>query len=201
MKKKIQLMLTAFLFVFILAGNFANAQVDVVAGGTTTYANLKLAFDAINLGTHTGAITINITGAGTYTDPAAPAILNSTGVGAANYTSVLIRPTADGVSINPNTGGINRNLTIQNLAAATTTYTSVVRIMTSATATFTSADNNTVKNCLITGSAVGRMISTATSTTGSENTTFGIYVGAGAGVTTFTSTGGWLLGEGLWWWW
>ncbi|MBK9404432.1 MAG: hypothetical protein IPN57_07855 [Ignavibacteria bacterium] len=207
MKKKIQLMLTAFLFVFILAGNFANAQVDVVAGGTTTYANLKLAFDAINLGTHTGAITINITGAGTYTDPAAPAILNSTGVGAANYTSVLIRPTADGVSINattvlgrgvielnaadnvtidgdnPNTGGINRNLTIQNLAAATTTYTSVVRIMTSATATFTSADNNTVKNCLITGSAVGRMISTATSTTGSENTTFGIYVGAGAGLT------------------
>ncbi|MBK9404328.1 MAG: hypothetical protein IPN57_07320 [Ignavibacteria bacterium] len=35
-----------------------------------------------------------------YTDPAAPAILNSTGVGAANYTSVRIRPTADGVSIN-----------------------------------------------------------------------------------------------------
>ncbi len=205
MKRKIQSLLTAFLFVFILAGNFAKAQVDVVAGGTTTYANLKLAFDAINAGTHTGAITINITGAGTYTDPAAPAILNSTGVGAANYTSVLIRPTADGVTIsattltgrgvielnaadnvtidgdNPNTGGTNRNLTIQNLAASTVTYTSAVRIMTSTTATFTSADNNTVKNCIITGSASGRMISTATSTTGSENTTFGIYAGGGAG--------------------
>lgn len=205
MKRKIQSMLSALLLAFILAGNYVNAQVDVVAGGTTTYANLKLAFDAINLGTHTGAITINITGAGTYTDPGAPAVLNSTGTGAANYTSVLIRPTADGVTIkattvlgrgvielnaadnvtidgdNPNTGGTNRNLTIQNLAAATITYTSVVRVMTSATAGYTSADNNTVKNCLITGSAVGRMLSTATSTTGSENTTFGIYVGAGAG--------------------
>lgn len=212
MKKKIQFMLTALLFVFILAGNFAKAQVDVVAGGTTTYANLKLAFDQINLGTHTGAITINITGAGTYTDPAAPAVLNSTGIGAANYTSVLIRPTADGVIIkattvlgrgvielnaadnvtidgdNPNTGGTNRNLTIQNLAAATITYTSVVRVMTSTTAGYTSADNNTVKNCLITGSAVGRMISTATGTSASENTTFGILANGGAGAAPLATT-------------
>ncbi|HMS33830.1 MAG TPA: hypothetical protein PKC91_07070 [Ignavibacteria bacterium] len=199
-----------YFFALLIAGTFAinnaDAQVDVSTGGpVTTYANIKLAFDAINAGTHTGAITISITGAGTYTDPAAPAVLNSSGVGAASYTSVLIRPTADGVTIsgttatgrgvielnaadnvtidgdNPNTGGTNRNLTITNLAANTITYTSAVRILTSTTATYTSADNNTVKNCIINGSATGRMLSTATSTTGSENTTFGIYAGGGAG--------------------
>ena len=197
--KKIFFYFVALLIAGTFAFNNASAQVDVSTGGpVTTYANIKLAFDAINAGTHTGAITISITGAGTYTDPAAPAILNSNGVGAASYTSVLIRPTADGVTIsgttatgrgvielnaadnvtidgdNPNTGGTNRNLTIVNLAANTITYTSAVRIMTAITATFTSADNITVKNCIITGSASGRMLSTATSTTGSENTTFGI---------------------------
>ena len=193
------------LFAFITVGH---TQVDVSTGGTpTTYANLKLAFDAINAGTHTGDILIEITGAGTYTDPSAPAILNSSGAGSANYTSILIRPSADGVSIfatqlggrgvielngadnvtidgdNPNTSGTNRNLTIYSNASATTTYTSVIRIATSAAAPYSDANNITIKNCIINGSAVGRNISTATSTTGSENTTFGIYAGGNGGAT------------------
>ena len=79
---------------------------------------------------------------------------------------MLIRPTADGVSIsgnpaqgfgviqlngadnvtidgdNPNTGGTNRDLTVANTATATTTYNSVIRVATAST-TNTTADNNT----------------------------------------------------------
>jgi hypothetical protein len=185
----------------------ATAQVDVSTGGpVTTYANIKLAFDAVNAGTHTGAITVDITGVGTYTDPASPAVLNSSGAGLASYTSVLVRPTADGVLVrattlggrgvielngadnvtidgdNPLTIGTNRNLTIQHTAAATTTLTSTVRIATgTGVGTFDSANNNTVKNLLLTGSAVGRNAAANTSTTGSENTVFGVYAGGNGG--------------------
>lgn len=191
---------------------FSYSQIDVIATAGTlngSYANIKLAFDAINAGTHQGIITINVVSTGT--DAAAPAVLNSGDAAPASYTSVLIRPTNDGVIIsattvggrgvielngadnvtidgdNPNTGGTNRNLEVKNLATATTTYTSVIRLSTAAAVT--STDNNIIKNCKITGSAVGRNISTATSTTGSENTTFGIYAGGngGAAITSVTT--------------
>jgi len=51
------------------------------------YATLKEAFDAINAGTHTGVINIGVCGDTTET---LPAVLNASGVGAANYTLVLI---------------------------------------------------------------------------------------------------------------
>jgi len=197
------LLLTMFCMQFFLTKTWS--QVDVVAGGTTTYSNLKLAFDAINAGSHTGAITINITGAGTYTDPAASAVLRSSGAGSASYSSILIQPTADGVSIfattvagrgavelkgadnvtingdNPNTAGTNRNLTIQNLAANTINFTSAVRIATAATVV-TSADGNTIKNCNILGSGTA-LNGVSTLTTAPGNTTFGIYCGGNGGST------------------
>ena len=118
----------------------------------------------------------------------------------------MIRPVNDGVSIsgnpasglgvvqlngasnvtidgdNPNTPGINRDLTIQNTATNTTTFGQVVRIAL-ATAGNNHADNDTIKNLNLIGNATGRNINTATSTTGSENTTYGFLAGGGASTT------------------
>lgn len=76
-------------------------NVNVTATGGTanaTYATVKAAFDAVNAGTHTGAITLDIV-AGTTEPTNTSAVLNSSGAGAASYTSVLIRPTADNVTV------------------------------------------------------------------------------------------------------
>ena len=189
----------------------ASAQVSVTATagtvGPTPYTTVKGAFDAINAGTHQGAVTISITAS--TAEGATAAVLNGSGAGAAVYTSVLIRPTVDGVTIagasvtgrgvielngadnvtidgdNPNTGGTNQNLTIQNTAANTVTFTSVVRIALSTL--ITSGDNDVVKNCIILGSATGRNVAAATSQAGSEFTTYGILVGGGASTVTNTT--------------
>src|SRR6185295_45732 len=95
------IMLAAAVFFLLTMSAIASAQVSVTATagtlGPTPYTTVKLAFDAINAGTHQGAITIDITAS--TTEGATPATLNSSGAGAAVYTSVLVRPTADGVSI------------------------------------------------------------------------------------------------------
>ena len=196
----------AVLLLMGLVTSGASAQVNVTATVGTpsaSYATLKLAFDAVNAGTQGGVVTIDI--AASTTEGTTPATLNSSGTGSASYTSVLIQPTTDGVSIsgnpaqgfgviqlngadnvtidgdNPNTGGTNRNLTVANTATATTTYNSVIRVATAST-TNTTADNNTIRNCILNGSATGRNASGATSTTGSENTTFGVLVGPNGSV-------------------
>jgi hypothetical protein len=197
--KKILLMLLFLSFI-----GMGYSQVSVTATGGTlsaSYTTLKGALDAINAGTHTGTITVGITANTTET---AVAVLNSSGAGSASYTSILIYPTNDGVSItgpgtstngrgvielngadnvtidgdNPNTGGTNRNLSIiNNSTAASANYTMVVRLA-AYTSVITSVDNNTIKNCILTGSATGQNISTVTSTSGPANTTYGIYAGA-----------------------
>jgi hypothetical protein len=207
MKKTIIYCFNVLLLLGVSFSAFSQVDVTATAGttGPTTYTTLKLAFDAINAGTHQGDIVIGISANTTET---APAVLNSSGAGSAIYTSVLIQPTVDGITIsgptvagrgliefngsdnvtingdNPNSSGINRNLTITNTAANTVSYTSAIRIATNTTGA-SSANNNSILNCNILGSAIGRNSSTTTSTTGSENTTFGIYVG-GYGSTTST---------------
>ena len=75
-----------------------NVNVTATAGtAAASYTTLKGAFDAINAGTHQGAIVCNI--ALSTSEGATPAVLNSSGAGSAIYTSVLIQPSADGVSI------------------------------------------------------------------------------------------------------
>ena len=172
--------------------------------GPTNYPTLKDAFDAINAGTHQCDIIIDIVSS--TVEGSTPATLNGSGAGPALYTSVLIRPVNDGVSVsgnpasglgvvqlngastvtidgdNPNTPGINRNLTIQNTATNTITFGQVVRIALATTGN-NHADNDTIKNLTLIGSATGRNISTATSTTGSENTTYGFLAGGGASTT------------------
>ncbi|HRF40981.1 MAG TPA: hypothetical protein PK198_19455, partial [Saprospiraceae bacterium] len=96
---------------------------------------------------------------------------------------------ADNVTLdgdNPNSAGINRNLTITNTAANTVNYTMVVRVAV-ATSTITSADNIVIKNCNVNGSGTGRNISSANSSTGTENTTYGIYAGGGASTSSQTT--------------
>lgn len=82
----------------------ANAQNVVVNPGGGSYATLKGAFDAINAGTHTGAVTVSIVASTTET---APAVLNASGTGAASYTSITVAPT----------GGAARSIT-GNIAGA-----------------------------------------------------------------------------------
>src|ERR1044071_3242476 len=177
-------------------------EVEATAGtlGPTAYPDLASAIAAINAGTHQGVINIEICGS---TIETGTMFLNGNTAAPANYTSVTIRPLADGLTIsgptltgrglielngasnitidgdNPNTIGINRNLTIQNTAANTVTFTSVIRVAL-ATTVVTTANNNTFKNLNIVGSSAGRNISSATSTSASENTTFGIFAGPGA---------------------
>jgi hypothetical protein len=92
MKKSIHYLVLCFCL--ILALPFVSmAQVHI---GASEYSTVKAAFDAINAGTHTGSITITLSGS---TSETASAQLNASGSGSASYTSVLMYPTVSGVSI------------------------------------------------------------------------------------------------------
>jgi uncharacterized repeat protein (TIGR01451 family) len=128
--------------------------------GPTDYATVKAAFDAINAGTHQGAINIFILGNTTET---VAAVLNASGSGSASYTSIGMTPTgartvsgnlatplidlngADNVTINGQNSGGN-SLTFANSNTGTTAGTSTIRFI-------NGAQNNTVKNCSIQGSS------------------------------------------------
>ncbi|WP_426481721.1 T9SS type A sorting domain-containing protein [Chryseobacterium sp. R2ACT005] len=74
---------------FAASNFYSQVNVSATAGTATgTYTTVKGAFDAINAGTHQGAIAISITANTTET---ATASLNASG-GATSYTSVGIKP-------------------------------------------------------------------------------------------------------------
>ncbi|MFN4006014.1 MAG: beta strand repeat-containing protein [Chitinophagaceae bacterium] len=175
------------LLLFAMCYFSSQAQVSI---GTSTYTTLKAAFDAINAGTHTGSINVNITGSTTET---ATAELVASGVGAASYTSILIKPTVAGVTISGNISGgalVNLNgadnVTIDGrvgtndtrqltfINTTTTTLSAVIRLS-SVSAPGLGATNNVVQYCNISG--------------GISSTTAIIY-GIYAGGTTITATGG-----------
>lgn len=130
-----KILLSLFIGMF---ANAVNAQVSVTATAgtaTATYTTVKAAFDAVNLGTHQGAITLSITASTTET---ATAVLNASG-GTASYTSILVKPAtgttptitgsnivaiikingADNVTIDgSNNGTTTRDLTISNTYVA-----------------------------------------------------------------------------------
>lgn len=84
---------------------FINAQTTKTVGGVgANYATLKAAFDAINAGSINGVIVLQITGSTTET---ASAVLNKSGIGGANYSSIKIYPTGSGYSI---LGNLNADL-------------------------------------------------------------------------------------------
>jgi uncharacterized protein YjdB len=157
----------------VLFAGKLSAQISVTASaGTPTgsYTSLKLAFDAINAGTHQGNIQISVTGS--TTEPAA-AVLNGTTIAPANYSSVVIKPAtgvnatisgnvaagatikfngADNVTIDgSNTvGGTTRNLTITN----TTATAPNAEIWIGSPSAADGSNNNTIKNCIISGTSL-----------------------------------------------
>jgi len=170
---------------FTTAGLYAQINVSATGGtGAGTYTTLKGAFDAINAGTHQGAITIDVTASTAETDAA---VLNGS-TSPASYTSVLIKPAtgvtatisgsiataiiklngADNVTINgSNNGSSSRNLTINNTLVAGTGQNPAVLWVAS---TLTDGANNvtlrninfagstptgTVGNVLVSGSTLG----------------------------------------------
>ncbi|MBK5284074.1 MAG: hypothetical protein JJE25_01615, partial [Bacteroidia bacterium] len=189
-----------FLLCLMSFASYSQVSVTATAGtvGPTAYTTLGAALAAINDGTHQGDVTVAITANTTETSTA---FLNGSTAGSANYTSVLIRPDADGLTVqgapassqclvllngadnvtidgdNPNTSGINRDLTFRNTLASTVLTGNAVIRLGSAVSPGLGADNNTIKNCIING------ISSYTSGATTGNTgvlTFGIFAGLAA---------------------
>ena len=143
--------------------NLGPVTVKATAGvvGPTDYATLKAAFDAINAGTHQGQITVWILG---DTVETASAVLNASGTGSASYNALLMLPsgarTISGTLIAPlidlngadcvtvdglRTGG--NSLTISNTSTSNAAGTSTIRFI-------NGAQNDTVTNCTLRGSAL-----------------------------------------------
>jgi len=183
----------------------AQAQISVTAtGGTLTgsYTTLSAAFAAVNAGTHTGAIVVQVTG--NTTEPAAPTALLASGQGASSYTSVLIQPTvqatisgatnpgsavinldgADNVTIDGSTGGSTRDLTIENTAASSVLSVAAIRLI-GRTTLGLGATNVTIKNCRIKGSTPGNNGFSGSTVA----TTYGIYAGSTTATTMANGTG------------
>ncbi len=179
MYKKLLASLFAFLCIGLLSNVYAQVQI-----GATSYTSLKAAFDAINAGTHTGAITIQITGNSTET---ATAVLNKSGTGSASYTSVTLYPTGT-YTISANTtdgvielrnaanitidGRINQTGTTNGLTLqSTNTSGSPVIWMDSTITSGTGPKDITIRNCNIIGgtntssSAFGIVASSSSSKT------------------------------------
>ncbi|MBK9734934.1 MAG: hypothetical protein IPO92_08200 [Saprospiraceae bacterium] len=150
-------------FLLFLAFTISTMQgqvsVTATAGtvGPTAYTTLQLAFDAINLGTHQGAIAVSLTGSTTET---ASAVLNSGAVLPAVYSSVGITATmpvtisgsiigaiiklngADNVTIDGRIAGVGRNITVQN----TSTSASTAAIWLASVAAGNGCTNNVIRN-------------------------------------------------------
>jgi len=91
--KSLLIAMTLGFFLFVQQGN---AQTTKTVGTSGNYTTLKAAFDAINNGTITGSITLQIT---SNTTESATAALNASGTGSASYSSISIYPTGLGYSI------------------------------------------------------------------------------------------------------
>ncbi len=78
------------LSLLVLITGITSAQITRTVGAGGNYETLKLAFDAINTGTLTGDVTLNIISDITDNNSA---VLNAPGSGSATYSSVLIQPT------------------------------------------------------------------------------------------------------------
>jgi len=187
MKKIHALPIAMILGCLILLQSVKAQTIRTVGGSGANYTTLKLAFDAINAGTLTGAITLQITGSTTET---ASAVLNSSGTGSAVYTSVTVYPTGTGFSISGNlaaplislngadnvvidgrvnAAGTGKDLVITNTSSASTTGTSTIRFINDAT-------TNTLKYCTLKGSttdpAAGIVfLSTSAVTVGNDGNT------------------------------
>jgi len=139
------------LIMFSLSGF---AQISLTATSATTsgsYTTLKAAFDAINAGTHKGAITILINASTAETASASLSGSAASSSSSPYYTSVSIYPTTTGLSISGdiaggalinlngadnvtidgrvNATGSTKSRTITNIRTANTAGTSTIRFI------------------------------------------------------------------------
>ena len=166
---------------------YADATKTIGTGGD--YTTLKAAFDAINAGSITGTITLQVISNTTETAYAALYQSGYTGAGGtSSYTSVNIYPTTTGLSISGdmnypfidlngadnvtidgrvNATGLTVDLVISNTRAAGDNNTSTIRFINDAT-------YNTIKYCTLKGSTTNSsygilFFSTALTSTGNSN--------------------------------
>ena len=180
----------ALLFAICFQSSIAQVTLTATSGTATgTFTTLKLAFDAINAGTHKGDIVIKINA---NTSESAMAAINAsaaTSASAPYYTSINIYPTTTGLSISGNLAtplinlngadnvtidgrvnatGSTKDLTITNTSALSTAGTSTIRFI-------GDAYNNTIKYCTLKGSstdaAAGVVFFSTATTTGNDNNT------------------------------
>jgi len=169
MRKFLRLVFVSMIFMFTQQ---SQAQVSV---GATPYTTLKAAFDAINAGTHTGAINISISG---NTTEIASAVLNASGTGGASYTTISIAPTttatvsgdlaaplidlsgASNVTIDGRIGGTGttKSLTLRNTSVSATVGTSTVRFV-------NGASFDVLRYCNVEGSSTALNLSAVSSST------------------------------------
>lgn len=159
-----------------------------LGSASAQYNTLKDAFDNINNGTHQGVINVSING---NTTESAVAILRRSGVGASNYTKVIVKPTvnatiqgningpvvhlrgAQNVTIDGRIGtNPSNSLTIQNNSLLTNT----VAVQISTLGAGLGARFDTIMHCNI---RAGRHDG------GTASNTFGIYIAD----STISSTG------------
>ena len=156
-----------FAFVMFLSlCNSAYSQNVTVNPGAGSYPTLKDAFDAINAGTHTGAVTVDIL---LSTSETATAALNASGTGSASYTSIVVTTSngagvivegtlsaaaiirligADNVTIDGRIGGTGRFITVRNNSNASNAAGIWLSNGSSATDS-AGAQNNVIRNCEI----------------------------------------------------
>ena len=194
-----------FSILFSVSNGIAQVSVTATAGnlGPTIYTTLNAAFIAINAGTHQGAIVISITA--NTTEPLATPLLKS--AAPSNYTSILIKPVggpftingatpltttvghaiielsgADNVTIDgdPNLTG-TRNLSIGYPTAAAFAA-AVIRVSSNSTTGLDGADNNTIKNCNITGNRTSVTDVTITYGINMSNNTTNMLLGGASSI-------------------
>lgn len=148
-------------------------EASLTGTGPVSYGSLVAAFAAINAGTHTGAISVEVC---SNTTEGATAVLNASGTGSASYSVIIMRPAggeartisgsiagplidlngADNVTIT-GTNGAGDSLTLENSLSATTPST--IRFIGDAT-------GNTVQNATIKGAGTSTTLGTIFFSTG-----------------------------------
>lgn len=142
----------------ILCASLSFAQVGITDGTNTgNVSTLKSAFDAINNGTYTGTVVITISGS---TTESASAVLNASGNGLANYTSILIKPSGPANITGAIAGHLidlngADNVTVNGLndAGNTLAITNTSAINSSTIRLYNDANNNMITNCTLQGSS------------------------------------------------
>ena len=166
------------LFIAIMVTCVTWGQTPVGTG--QTYSTLKSAFDAINSGTLTGAVVLQITSSTTET---ASAILNASG-GSSSYTSVTIYPTGSGYTIGGAVAGslIQLNgadaVTIDGRVNQTGAKDLIIQNTNASNATIelkTDATSNFIQYCIIKGATTttsnGIVLVSAGTSSGNDNNT------------------------------